>query len=595
MKTHDDNTAEPTRRAWLIAAALAAAVGAAFFALVSGRMIAAWRSLHVNDPWRSPALTALRAKLAERGEDEPLTDDIRQLDLALRERYFRAKRILDGGVYLLVAAAAVFLVGLKAALSFRKAIPRPPPARDARRQDATTARIAQLLLGGIVLVLLVAGSVRAWPDWFAAQGPAVTANGDDGRTSRAEPPVTTQEADDGYPSQDQIARNWPGFRGPGGSGVSAYANVPATWDGPAGRNILWKARVPLTGYSSPIVWQDRVFLTGSDGKTREVYCFAAANGELLWRRKVATGKGTAPAGDSEYEDELMHAAPTPATDGRRVYAIFGNGDVAAIDYAGTVVWTRNLGQPAVEYGYASSLAMHEGRLLIQYDQKGRADLIALDATTGRQVWKTPRDVGVSWSSPIVVRTPKGPQAILASDCWVISYNPADGKEIWRANCLSGDEIGSSPIYADGMVFVAYEDEFLSAIPADRTGDVTKEILWQGEYGLPKYTSPVSDAARVYLQDGAGIVTCYDAGTGKVLWDFELGGGGYPSPSLAADRLYCLDDEGVMYVLRLAGARKPALLATNELGEACSATPAFADGRIYIRGEKHLFCIAEKGP
>ena len=412
--------------------------------------------------------------------------------------------------------------------------------------------------------------------------------------SNAKPVKTSPEAAfdsrDYSPSAKEVGENWPSFRGPLG-GV-AVGNYPVSWDAPAGKGVLWKTEIPLPGWNSPVVWKDRVFVAGADEKRREIYCFAASTGKLLWKQPVATiGKGKAP----KIGEETGYAAPTMAADGKRVFAIFPNGDVVSYSFEGKRLWGRNLGSMESMYGYASSLATFRSLVIIQYDQgsgdDGKSALLALQGATGKIVWRTSRTVAASWSSPIVMRS--GDQGLIVTNAnpWAMAYDALSGNELWRATLMSGD-VASSPAFAAGTAYVCASGAVLAAIRADGRGDVTKSVLWQASDGLPDITSPVTDGNLVLLLTTEGTATCYDAKKGSKLWEHEFPDTSFlASPVIVGGRVYLLDAEGVMHVVDAKGVFREE--ARSSLGEKANATPAFADGRIYIRGTKHLFCIGGK--
>lgn len=387
---------------------------------------------------------------------------------------------------------------------------------------------------------------------------------------------------------------WPRFRGPDGLGISAYANVPETWDAKSGKNILWKAAVPLSGNNSPVVWGKRVFLSGATRQRREVYCFDAERGKLLWQQTVP-GTPQSTARPPRVGEDTGYASSTTATDGRRVFAIFANGDLAAFDMAGKLAWSKSLGIPENTYGYATSLCLYRNLLFVQFDQGStrtpKSKLLAFDTATGKPVWQAVRSVPNSWSTPIVIRYAGQDQLIASADPWVIAYRPADGAELWRAKCLRTD-IAPSPVYADGKVFVANDNSVLSAIRVDGKGDVTAtHIAWKGEDGMPDTSSPLATKDYVFLLASFGTLTCYDAAKGGVLWSQDFDGQFCSSPGLAGNRLYLQSKEGKAYVVE-PGRQKCKPIGQCELGEECVSSPAFQDGRIYLRGAKHLFCIGK---
>jgi outer membrane protein assembly factor BamB len=394
------------------------------------------------------------------------------------------------------------------------------------------------------------------------------------------------------PSEEEFAKSWPRFRGPEGLGVSAYANVPQTWDAKSGKGIVWKMPVPLPGNNSPVVWGKRVFLSGADQRRREVYCFDAEKGKLLWQQAMpSTPQSAAPP---KVNEDTGYAASTTATDGRYLFAIFANGDLAAWDFSGRLAWSKSLGLPENSYGHASSLATYKDLLLVQLDQGSarsqKSKLLAFDGATGKIVWQVPRPVPNSWATPIVIRNAGQDQIVAAADPWVIGYNAADGKETWRAKCLKTD-IGPSPVFADGKVFAANDNCNLVAIPADGHGDVTQNVLWKGEDGLPDTCSPLATKEFVLLLTSFGTLTCYDAAKGDMLWAEDFSTDFSASPSLVGNRVYLIGRKGKAWIV------EPTRQKCNRLGEAdlreeCVTSPAFQDGRVYLRGKNNLFCLGK---
>jgi outer membrane protein assembly factor BamB len=392
---------------------------------------------------------------------------------------------------------------------------------------------------------------------------------------------------------EEKQEQWHRFRGPGGAGVSVYTNIPTNWDGKTGENILWKTKVPLPGRNSPVVWKDRVFLSGADPNARQVYCFDAADGKLLWRGDVPTPP--LPEGQElQLMEDTGYAASTVATDGHRVYAIFPTGDVAGFDFNGRRVWHRNLGLPDNVYGYATSLETYENLVVIQYDQgdgmDGRSRIYALDGLSGRSVWEAKRALPNSWTSPIVVDVEGQHQLVTLADPCAVAYDPADGREIWWAECVTGDVAGS-PIYAGGLILLIEPYAQLLAVNPTGQGDVTETlIVWRMEEAGPDICSPVASDRYVYLLESEGYLVCCKLADGEKVYEHDLRERFTASPSIAGDKLYLLDAKGVMHIGGLGDTYEE--VAVCPLGEACYASPAFVDGRIYIRGDKHLYCIGQ---
>jgi len=221
----------------------------------------------------------------------------------------------------------------------------------------------------------------------------------------------------------------------------------------------------------------------------------------------------------------------------------------------------------------------------------KSRLLAFDSATGKSVWEVNRPVPSSWTSPIVIRHADREQIITAADTWVIAYSPADGAELWRVKCLSTDT-GTSPTFADGKVFVANETAKLTAIRPDGRGDVTNShVLWTGEDGLPDTCSPLATKEFVLLLSSSGALTCYDAGKGDMLWAEDFDSAFCASPSLVGNRLYLIGTAGKAWIVEPTREKCRRISEAN-LGEECNASPAFQDGRIYLRGTTHLYCVGK---
>ncbi|MGB8168101.1 MAG: PQQ-binding-like beta-propeller repeat protein [Chthoniobacteraceae bacterium] len=396
------------------------------------------------------------------------------------------------------------------------------------------------------------------------------------------------------PTPAEYETNWPRFRGPGGAGVYAPDDVPLTCDFKTGANIAWTAAVPAAGFSSPVVWDDRAFLSGGDEETREVMCFDVSSGKLLWQRIVPKTAGGADE-KAEVPDQCGMAAATVATDGRRVYAMFANGDLAAFTFDGDVAWSKHLAVPKNPYGHATSLLTWQDRVIVQFDQ-GQPDdqlskLYAFDGATGAIVWQQPRPAGASWATPITFDAAGQSQLVTLAVPWVISYAAKDGTELWRADCLDG-EVTPSPIFVRGTLFIVSPSNKLQSIRPDGSGDVTKTHLgWAAEDNIPDVTSPVSDGELIFVIDTSGTLTCYDAKDGTKQWQQDLGEECNASPSIAGHRLYLITKKGTLVVAAVAREFKE--LARSPLGEPVLASPAFAQHKIFVRGTRHLICIGDR--
>ena len=537
------------------------------------------------DPLKSPSLKALKEKLRLDPANEPMKQQIRQSDLELRARYFRQLSQAASGAYVLLGGVFVFIIAATQCARYQKQPPEPKAKTGAATDASHAAKIARWSVsaagagvGGVLLLLSMGGST------------AVPQQPGDKALSSAQA-AAGPETSDTVP-EEELRRNWPRFRGPGGNGISETTNAPTSWDARTGAGIAWKTPVPAAGFNSPIVWGNRFFFSGGDAAKREVFCYDCGNGQMLWRQAVINVPGS-PAKPPEIPDTTGYAASSMATDGRRVYVIFATGDVAAFTLEGKLVWAKSFGPLKNPYGYASSLATWKDRLIVLLDQgeseDGKSKLYSLDGRTGHVVWQTPRKVGASWATPISFETAGQPQVVTLAIPWAISYSLTDGAELWRVECLSG-EITPSPVFAGGLVLVPSPSEKLLAIHPEGHGDVTKtQVAWTTEENVPDVTSPVSNGELVFTMSTPGVLTCFDAKDGKKQWehDFELEF--HSSPSLAGNDLYLFAQKGTAIIVE-AGRQFKELFRT-QMDDVFHASPAFAQDRIILRGTTNLWCVA----
>ena len=439
-----------------------------------------------SDPLNSPVMKTLVEKYKSNPDDEQLKAEISELDLLARKAFFTNQWQIRTGGYLLLFSVLIIIICLKAAELMTAKIPEIPGTTTGNIWILKKINRKWVAYSGIFLVcisMLLAilthselGKTldKSGKETDSTSKSIQTATKNDNSLVMADSlsktdsiPASGQDSSslkqsmDGYPSLKEINVNFPAFRGPGSNGVVFQTGFPKNWNGLSGKNVKWKTSVPLPGYNSPVVWNDRIFLSGATAAKREIYCFDFNSGKILWQTvvdKIPGSSATAP----KVSSETGFAAPTLTTDGRRVYAIFANGDLIALDFEGEKVWAKNLGLPRNHYGHSSSLAMYRDLLIVQFDQSGSTNIMAFAGKTGEQVWKTSRDVKISLSSPIIVNTGKQTEVMLVAEPFVISYNPSTGKELWRFNCISG-EVGPSLAYADGVVYSVNDYSKLAAV------------------------------------------------------------------------------------------------------------------------------------
>ena len=405
---------------------------------------------------------------------------------------------------------------------------------------------------------------------------------------------------------------WPQFRGPNSSGLGE--GRPPVQFGPD-RNVLWKTAVGA-GLSSPIVWEERIFLTEFEPATKQLstLCIDRRTGKILWRRAVA------PEQIEKVHDLSSPAGSTPATDGERVYAYFGSYGLVSYDLNGKEQWERRLPLPENPYGAVSSPIV-AGELLVLNHQGKDAYLLGVNRRDGRTVWKTDRSMfQYGWSTPVHWRHDGIDEIVVLGGDFkpnqrLMAYNLADGAERWWVGGLppSGK---STPVIGDGLLFLAAPDIILEtaaerrnpdraaqfyannaarlmAVRPGSRGEVSEaNIAWSERRGVPGVPSPLYYNGRLYTFLNGGIVFCRVAKSGELLYTARLGAPGYyySSPVAADQKIYIASEEGVLVVLD--AGEKLSILATNKLDGAILATPALVDGKIYVRTENHLYAFGE---
>ncbi|MDP3913684.1 MAG: PQQ-binding-like beta-propeller repeat protein [Bacteroidota bacterium] len=594
---------------------------AAGFALVLAiLLIINYVQTSFNDPIENQTIPALVKRLSENPGDEALKAEIRAFDLMARKAYFTSQWQLRTGTYLMFLGVIISILAVRFVLSAKSKLNEIDSVEKVSELDKLVAQKWVIYVGSVLIVLALAAGLLSsnslekymvnenlvvqeeQPAEIAVAEnaePAVAPEDSSVTTvdvQVAEIPVTTDvpvtnietvaaPAPAGIPTLAQLKANYPFFRGAEGIGVAAQKNTPTDWNGAGGKNVIWKVKVPKSGYSSPIIWGNQLFVTGADAQVRMVYCYDKNTGKLLWEASADNIQGS-PASAPKVTADTGLAAPTMATDGRAVFAIFGTGDVIALDMSGKRLWARNLGVPDNHYGHSSSLIIYKDKLLIQYDTNRSGKLLALATQTGATVWETVRASKVSWSSPILVNTGSRMELILTTNPNVNSYNPETGKELWNIACLSG-EVGPSAGYADGMVFAANEYAKLVGIKIG----ATTEIVWEADEYLPEVSSPLAVNGLLYIATTYGVFTCLDAKTGEKHWEQEYGDAFYSSPIYADGKVYITDMSGKTHIVK--ATKDYQLIGTPELGEKSVCSPVFADGKVYLRGMNNLYCLGAK--
>lgn len=417
-------------------------------------------------------------------------------------------------------------------------------------------------------------------------------------------------------------QNWPQFRGPGSKGVADIADPPTTWS--ATKNVAWAVDVPGLGWSSPVVWGNRIFLTaaikeGGDekaqmglylGKTRGgavhhwmVYCFNLETGKRLWEKEIHHAQ------PQSIHLKNSYATETPTTDGQRVYAYLGRaGKLVCVDFEGNLLWSNALGPFPMRYDWGSgaSPVAHNGRVYLACDNEEQSFLLAVDGATGHEIWRTPREKESNWSTPFVWENEKRTEIVVPASKGVISYD-LSGKQLWTLHGMSSITI-ATPYSANGLLYISsgYVGDKLRPIYAIRpgaSGDISLKpeedhnafIAWCNRTTAPYNASTLVYDKYLYVLHDRGFLACYDAQTGKEAYPrhrLEIGGqGGFTaSPFACGGKIYCLSEAGLTTVIEAGPTFK--ILATNPLEDVCMATPAIVKDGFVIRTAGKLYRIKE---
>lgn len=389
------------------------------------------------------------------------------------------------------------------------------------------------------------------------------------------------------------AKYWPRWRGPSGQGLAADGAYVDRWSDT--ENVLWKTPVPGRGNSSPIVWGKQIFLTTSydGGKRRSIACFDRTNGKKLWETFAPEARPEKAQGKNG------HASGTPATDGERVYAYFGNAGLLCVDMNGKEAWHASFGISDPYHGMACSPLLYKDRVII-FQEGGNPTgfVIALDKTSGKEIWKTPRKETVSWGSPIAVSVDGKDQIIVSSSMKVYAYSADDGKLAWT--CAGNNfEVIPTPVVGHDLIFCCSGrvGPTLAIRPIGASGDITKSHLeWRVQQGSPFVPSPLVYGDYLYMvNDIRSVISCFEAKTGKLLWKERCGRevkeGFSASPIGVNGKVFFTNDDGETFVVENGPEFK--LVQTNALKARTLASPALVEGRWYWRTESHLLCIGKK--
>jgi outer membrane protein assembly factor BamB len=429
------------------------------------------------------------------------------------------------------------------------------------------------------------------------------------------------------------AQNWPSFRGPHASGVADSKPTPTSWNVEKNSNIAWKVPIPGLALSSPVVWEDKVFVTtavSSDPKsyfrhglygdvdsaedmskhTWKVYCLDKRTGKILWERVAHEG-----IPKTKRHIKSSFANSTPVTDGKNVIAFFGSEGLFCYDLNGKLKWKADLGvldagwffDPDYQWGTASSPIIYKDLVIVQCDIQKGSFIAAYHLKDGKQVWKTPREEIPSWGSPTIVEGKNRVELVTNATKAVRGYDPLTGKELWKL--IGNPEVtATTPIAAHDLIYICNSYRPNQPIYAIKQGAATGDIslkdgktsndfvAWSMQRGGSYMPTPLVYGEHLYVNANHGVMTVYQAKTGERVYQQRIGdkGGAYSASPIAANgKIYLTSEDGEIFVVK--AGPKYELLSVNPMGEVLMATPAISDGMIIVRGQKHVFGIIEKSP
>jgi outer membrane protein assembly factor BamB len=545
-------------------------IAGGFTILVSLTMIFSFVQLKTINPLDNPVLLQVKEQYDKDPSNAQKAEQVRAMDLMARKAYFSSRWQVESGAYLLIAGAVIFVFCQRLIAGNEKLYPvlaeNKPDNFLAKKKNRM-----YLISAGAVISLTAFGASfllrNELPDPYGKSGVQNT---------------ETTAVSGTLSEPDKI--NYPFFRGENSQGIAGGKNYPLEWNGTDGKNILWKTEIPKSGQSSPVIWEDKIFLTGAENKICEVYCIDKKTGKLLWTGS-ASGIAGEPAEDPKTDQETGLAASTAATNGKYVCAAFANGNLVCFDLDGNKKWSLSQGLPESSYGYSSSLLIYNDLLIVQYDSEKKISLIGYDLETGNVKWETMRTGRPVWSSPVLAYFDNKPQVIVNGNPNVTSFDAVTGTELWSVECLTGD-VAPSLAFNSSMVYAVTDYARLAAVKPG-TG---ASIAWQDNSFTPDVASPVANEKFLFIATGNGDIACYNALKGDTVWTHYFLDQFYASPIIAGENVYLLDRSGVMHIISAGDKFK--IVSEPSIGEEADCTPAFSDKKIYIRGKKNLYCIAE---
>jgi outer membrane protein assembly factor BamB len=525
--------------------------------------------LKMINPLDNPALLQVKEQFDKDPNNKDKAEQVRAMDLMARKAYFSSRWQVETGSYLLLAGAAIFVILQRLITGNEKPARSRPGDKPDINADKRKNRRYLIVSGSVVTILAIVSSFILRTTLPAPGSPSES-------TEKQKQATVIHET-------NQVSDvNYPFFRGEGSRGVAAGTGYPVEWNGKEGKNIKWKINLPKPGKSSPVIWGDKLFLTGAKDGEFEVYCLDKITGKMLWTDSGSDFPGASKV-VPESDNEAGMAVPTAAVYKDGICAIFGNGNLVCFDHEGKLKWAKNIGVPQMTYAFSASLLIYDKLLLIQYDSQEKIVVLGFDLKTGEQKWEAPRTGRPVNSSPVLATFDGKPQIIINGNPKVSAFDPLTGKELWSQSGVTGDVVPSVAVN-NKMVYAVTDYSKLVALKPGQEGSK----VWEDNRFTPDVSSPVANDKFLFISTGNGDAACYNAEKGDTLWTHYFENPFYASPVICEGKVWLLDRSGTMHIIEAGDRFK--IVATSPLGENTDCTPVFSEKRIYIRGKLNLYCV-----
>lgn len=542
-----------------------------FTIIIAITMIFSLIQLKIIKPLDSPSLMMVKEQFDKDPGNRDKAEQVRAMDLMSRKAYFSSRWQVETGSYLLLAGAFIYVLLQRIIAGTKK----PPRSFQPERPDINSERVRgrkYLTVSAVSVIIIAVITSFVLRNDLPAPGRTSADSDRPEKVNFSEEIIQPEEV------------NYPFFRGKGSRGNAGGSGYITEWNGEQGKNIKWKIANPKPGQSSPVIWGDKLFITGAGDGECAVFCIDKNSGELLWSG-MASGFPGASTEEPESDADAGMAVPTPAADNNYICAIFGNGNLVCFDHDGNLKWGKNVGVPMSTYGFSSSLLIFGENLIVQYDSQEKLAISAFSLEDGELKWETIRQGRPVNSSPVLAIFDGQPQILINGNPNVSSFDPVKGNELWSLPGVSGDVAASLAVNST-MVFAAADYYKVIALNPGVNGS----SVWEDNTFTPDVSSPVANDKYLFVSTGNGDAVCYNAATGDTLWTHYFEAPFYSSPIICDNKVWMLDRTGTMHIVEADSKLK--IISASPLGENSDCTPVFSDKKIYIRGKENLYCISE---